>query len=83
MGILGYLCTAYPEIKLHIIFLPMIQLAAGAVCILNNVAISLLCWLYAYFPIIQDIICYNIIHLGDQSNNDLRHYWLLFTMAIH
>lgn len=31
MGILGYVCTQYPDTKLHIIFLPFFTFAAGTV----------------------------------------------------
>lgn len=34
MGILGFICTQYPDIQLSIIFLPMFTFTAGMVCIL-------------------------------------------------
>lgn len=33
MGILGFVCTQYPDVQLSIIFLPMFTFTAGAVCI--------------------------------------------------
>lgn len=35
MGILGFICTQYPDIHLSIIFLPMLTFTAGMVRILN------------------------------------------------
>lgn len=33
MGVLGFICTQYPDIQLSIIFLPMFTFTAGMVCV--------------------------------------------------
>lgn len=34
MGVLGFVCTHYPDVQLNIVFLPMFTFSAGMVCIL-------------------------------------------------